>query len=124
MRRRGLLAAALLAFPLPLLAQAPPVRIVVPFTPGTGVDLVAREIAPQLAEWLKRPVIVENKPGASGNIGTLDVARAAPDGMGLLAITAQMTRSLDSTRSSERIDGLGLRSPPAAARAFARARGR
>jgi tripartite-type tricarboxylate transporter receptor subunit TctC len=61
-----------------------PVRLVVPFTPGTGIDLIARQIASPLSERLKRPVFVENKPGASGNIGTLDVVRSAPDGATLL----------------------------------------
>lgn len=61
-----------------------PIRLVVPFTPGTGIDLIARQIAQPLSERLKRPVFVENKPGASGNIGTLDVVRSAPDGSTLL----------------------------------------
>ncbi len=69
-------------------AQGPatqtPVRLVVPFTPGTGIDLIARQIAPPLSERLKRPFFVDNKPGASGNIGTLDVVRSAPDGTTLL----------------------------------------
>jgi tripartite-type tricarboxylate transporter receptor subunit TctC len=61
-----------------------PLRLVVPFTPGTGIDLVARQIGPPLAERLKRPVFIDNKPGASGNIGTQEVVRAAPDGNTLL----------------------------------------
>ena len=61
-----------------------PLRLVVPFTPGTGIDLVARQIAAPLSERLKRPVIIDNKPGASGNIGTLDVVRSPPDGHTLL----------------------------------------
>ncbi len=65
-------------------AKQTPIRLVVPFTPGTGIDLIARQIAAPLAERLKRPVFVENKPGASGNIGTLDVVRSAPDGSTLL----------------------------------------
>jgi len=61
-----------------------PVRLVVPFTPGTGIDLIARQIGPGLASRLNRPVFIENKPGASGNIGTQEVARATPDGGTLL----------------------------------------
>lgn len=65
-------------------ARQGPLRLVVPFTPGTGIDLVARQIAAPLSERLKRAVIVDNKPGASGNIGTLDVVRSPPDGNTLL----------------------------------------
>ena len=65
-------------------ATQTPIRLVVPFTPGTGIDLIARQIAQPLSDRLKRPVFVENKPGASGNIGTLDVVRSAPDGTTLL----------------------------------------
>jgi tripartite-type tricarboxylate transporter receptor subunit TctC len=61
-----------------------PVRLIVPFTPGTGIDLIARQIAPALSERLKRPFFVENRPGASGNIGTQEVVRATPDGTTLL----------------------------------------
>jgi tripartite-type tricarboxylate transporter receptor subunit TctC len=61
-----------------------PVRLIVPFTPGTGIDLIARQIGPALADRFKRPFFVENKAGASGNIGTQEVTRAAPDGSTLL----------------------------------------
>ena len=69
------------------LAQAPsqvPLRLVVPFTPGTGIDLIARTVGPRLAQRLNRPVVVDNRAGASGNIGTEAVVRAAPDGNTLL----------------------------------------
>ena len=88
-QRRPFLLAGLAAIAAPAaFAQASsdhaPLRLVVPFTPGTGIDLVARQIAPELAQRLKRPVIVDNKPGASGIIGTQEVVRAAPDGSTLL----------------------------------------
>jgi len=79
-------------------AQGPdgPTTIVVPFTPGTGVDILARLIAPFLQNRFAQPFIVENRPGASGNIGTQAVARAAPDGRTLLlqANTFVMNASL------------------------------
>jgi tripartite-type tricarboxylate transporter receptor subunit TctC len=73
-----------------------PLRLIVPFTPGTGIDLVARTLGPRLGERLGRPVIVENRPGASGNIGTEAVVRAAPNGHTLLVTvnTLVMNRSL------------------------------
>jgi tripartite-type tricarboxylate transporter receptor subunit TctC len=61
-----------------------PVSIVVPYTQGVSVDNIARILAARLAERWKQPVVVENKPGASGIIGTELVARAAPDGHVLL----------------------------------------
>ena len=68
-------------------AQAYPaktVSIVVPYTPGTGADVIARLLQPKLAERLKVPVVVENKVGASGAIGTEFVAKAPADGYTLL----------------------------------------
>ncbi len=67
------------------------IRIIVPFTPGGGNDILARLIAPGLSETLGQPVIVENKPGASGNIGTETVARSAPDGYTLLMASNTVT---------------------------------
>ncbi len=61
-----------------------PVTIVVPYTPGTGADTIARLLGPQLGERLGQPVIVDNRPGASGVIGTEHVARAPADGYTLL----------------------------------------
>ena len=83
LRRRSLLAAAMLPA-AHARAQAPwpaqPIRFVVPFPPGGLVDLLARPLAARLPQLLDHPVIVENRPGAGGNIGADLVAKAAPDG--------------------------------------------
>ncbi|WP_343927886.1 tripartite tricarboxylate transporter substrate-binding protein, partial [Pigmentiphaga daeguensis] len=71
-------AAAAEAFP------SQPVRIVVVYPPGGGIDLVARHLARRLGEEWGVPVVVENRPGAGTTLGTRAVARAAPDGYTLL----------------------------------------
>src|SRR5438132_11511276 len=63
---------------------ARPVRMVVAFTPGGGTDIIARIVAQKLGERWGQPVVVENRAGASGNIGTDLVARSAPDGHTML----------------------------------------
>ena len=60
--------------------------MVVPFPAGGGIDTVARVIAPKLAESLGQPVIIDNRVGASGTVGTEAVAKAAPDGHTLLYV--------------------------------------
>jgi tripartite-type tricarboxylate transporter receptor subunit TctC len=81
------LLAALIA--LPVLAQdwpkARPVHIVVGFPPASTTDLVARLVGPKLQEFVAQSVVVENKPGASGNLAAQQVKRAAPDGYTLFA---------------------------------------
>ena len=61
-----------------------PVRLVVPFPAGGGADNLARAIAPKAAQFLGQPIVIDNKPGAGGNIGAAEVARAAPDGYTIL----------------------------------------
>jgi tripartite-type tricarboxylate transporter receptor subunit TctC len=78
----GLLAAALLASSAFAQGAYPnkPIRLVVPYAPGGVTDVVSRTIAKQMGEHLKQTILVENKTGAGGNIGTEAVAKAAPDG--------------------------------------------
>ena len=86
-----LMCAALLGALSPLAAaQFPekPLRIVVPFAPGGGVDALARPFAREMGELLKQSIVVENKPSTTGQIGAVEVARAAPDGYTLLVSSA------------------------------------
>jgi tripartite-type tricarboxylate transporter receptor subunit TctC len=87
--RRGLLLAGLAATLLPQAAWADDypsrtITIVAPFSAGGGVDIVARLLAEKMSKTLGQQVIVENKPGATGNIGAEIVAKSAPDGYTLL----------------------------------------
>jgi tripartite-type tricarboxylate transporter receptor subunit TctC len=76
-------------------AQYPnrPIKLIVPFTPGTGIDILARVFAQRLQERGKQPVVVENRPGASGNIGTEAVAKAPADGYTLLFTATTLVQS-------------------------------
>lgn len=80
----ALIAAAIAGSALAQPFPSKPVRIIVAFPPGGGVDIVARVMGPKLTEIWKQPIVVENRPGASGVIGTEAAARAAPDGHTLL----------------------------------------
>ena len=76
-------------------AGSRPIRIIVGFAPGSANDLIARELARYMAEPLGQPVIVENKPGAGGSLGTEMVAKAAPDGLTVgLGTSSQMVMNV------------------------------
>jgi tripartite-type tricarboxylate transporter receptor subunit TctC len=83
--RAGAFAVAF-AWALPALAEYPvkPVKIIVAFTAGGTTDIMARTLAQRLTEKLKQPFVIENKPGAGGNLGTEVAVRAPPDGYTLI----------------------------------------
>ena len=91
-----------------------PIFIVVPFTPGSGPDVIARIVAEEIKARWNQPVVIDNKPGASGNIGAAAAARAAPDGHTLVLsvntflMNAALYKTLpyDPVKSFEPIAGL------------------
>ena len=84
--------AALFLLPALCLAQSPypdkPIKLVVPYPPGGSTDPVARLLATDIAPRIGQPIVVDNRPGAAGSIGTEAVARAAPDGYTILLHTS------------------------------------
>ena len=86
-------AAASLALSAPVWAQARPIRIIVPYAPGGPIDVTARALAERVKDSLGT-VIIENRPGAGGNLGADLVAKAAPDGL-TLGIAATATHAIN-----------------------------
>jgi len=89
-----LAAATLLAIAPTVSAQdypTKPIRVIVPFAPGGGSDFIARFMAQRLSELLGKPFVIENKPGAGGNLGTEQGVRAAADGYTLTLIASSYT---------------------------------
>ena len=107
---RMLLALALLLPPLVAHSQtgakgspaypSRPVTIIVPFTPGTGMDILARTVGQKLGERLGQPIVVDNRPGASGNIGAALAAKAAPDGYTLLMSGNPLVMNVSLTKEA------------------------
>ena len=74
---------------------AKPIKIIVPFPPGNTTDIMSRLIAPKLQARLGQPVVVENRPGASGMIGTNEIAKSAPDGYTIGASQGKLLRGIE-----------------------------
>ena len=73
------------------------IRIVVPYAPGGGVSVLAQIVGNKLSELAKQPVVIDNRPGAGGNVGADVVAKAAPDGYTILLHTSGIASPCRST---------------------------
>ena len=120
MRMLGLLAGMAVALAMPAAAQdypTKPIRIVVPFGSGTATDIVARTVGAEIASRTGQAVVIDNKPGAEGQIGAQAAATSAPDGYTLF-ITTQTTQAInihvykslpyDPVKSFAPVSGLSL----------------
>ena len=97
MKMLGLLAGMAVSLALPVAAQdfpSKPIRIIAPFGPGTATDTVARVVAAEIGKLTGQSVVIENKPGAEGQIGAQAAATAAPDGYTMF-ITTQTTQAIN-----------------------------
>jgi tripartite-type tricarboxylate transporter receptor subunit TctC len=95
-RHQAGIAAALLGLGIPLAGNAEgyparAVRVIIPFAPGGGTDNLTRIMAPRLTELLGQSIVIDNRPGASGQIGTELAARAAPDGYNIVHVDTSFT---------------------------------
>ncbi len=91
---RSIAALALCALHVGAQAQAwpaKPIRIIVPFTPGSGTDIIARTVTERLSPQLGQPIVIENRPGAGGTIGAAVVAKSEPDGYTLFVHSSSYT---------------------------------
>ena len=84
-----------------------PVRFVSPFAAGGNTDMVGRAIAPRLAERIGQNVIVENRPGAGGIIGTASVAKGTPDGHSRLALSRFLAPPVAADHRNAPVNALG-----------------
>src|SRR6266581_5526868 len=70
---------------------AKPIKVIVPFTPGSGTDIIARTVSERLSPQLGQPIVIENRPGAGGTIGAAVVAKSGPDGYTLFVHSSSYT---------------------------------
>src|SRR5262245_66543312 len=109
---RRLAGSLLVSFARPALAQSDypsrPITLLVPFPPGGSADTVIRPVAQKVADALKQPIVIDNRPGGGGNVAALATKQAAPDGhtlfitnMGVMAVNAMLFPDLRYDRGTD-----------------------